>query len=497
MLAAFRQRNFALLWVGGLVSGLGDWFLFIALPFFVYQLTGSALATGGMFIAETLPSILFGSLAGVFVDRWDRRRTMVVSDLSRAVVLPALLLVRSPESVWIVFVASFVQSSIGQFFGPARSALIPRLVSDDELVAANSLSSISGELTRLIGPVLGGAMLGLFGLASVVLADSTSFLFSAVMVGLIALAPATDSSRGRLERGGHGGRLDHEEHETPRKAREKEASASRWFSRAFRGVSRYSWSRRPGGVSRYSRSRRPGRVSRYSWPRRIPRSVAESPHRPVAPSPVAAVWREFREGVVLMRQSRLVSTLLLVMGICMLGQGIINVMLIPFVKDVLHGDALVLGWVASAQGIGGLIGGLAIGRIGHGGSPAHLVALGLAACGVLVVAIVNVTWLPLVLLLIAVAGLATVAFAVSLQTLLQTSVADQYRGRIFGAYGTIQSTLLLIGMGLASALGGVLGTVPLLDVAGAFMLAAGLVALASLPGAVRETPVLEAIKGEA
>ena len=66
MLAVLRQRNFALLWAGGLISMLGDWLLFIALPFYIYDLTGSALATGAMFIAETLPILLFGSIGGVF-----------------------------------------------------------------------------------------------------------------------------------------------------------------------------------------------------------------------------------------------------------------------------------------------------------------------------------------------------------------------------------------------------------------------------------------------
>src|ERR1017187_7584030 len=107
-----RQRNFRLLFLGGLVSSLGDWFLFIALPFYVYTLTGSALATGGTFIAESLPSILFGSVAGVLVDRGDRRRTMIASDVLRAILLLGLLTVRSPETVWVVFAVSFAQSTI-------------------------------------------------------------------------------------------------------------------------------------------------------------------------------------------------------------------------------------------------------------------------------------------------------------------------------------------------------------------------------------------------
>ena len=91
MLTVLRQRDLSLLWFGGVLSVIGDYFLFVALPFFVFEQTASALATGAIFIAETLPRLLFGSVAGVFVDRWDRKRTMVVSDLSRALILLPLL----------------------------------------------------------------------------------------------------------------------------------------------------------------------------------------------------------------------------------------------------------------------------------------------------------------------------------------------------------------------------------------------------------------------
>src|SRR5690349_13694535 len=80
MLATLRQRNFALLWFGGLISLAGDYMLYIALPLYIYNLTGSVLATSAMLIARLAPAIVFGSLAGVFVDRWDRRRTMIVAN---------------------------------------------------------------------------------------------------------------------------------------------------------------------------------------------------------------------------------------------------------------------------------------------------------------------------------------------------------------------------------------------------------------------------------
>lgn len=397
MLRVLRQRNFALLWTGGLISGLGDWFLFIALPFYIYDLTGSALATGGMFITETLPSILFGSLAGVFVDRWDRRWTMVAADLSRALLLLLLLTARSPDTVWIIFVVTFAQSTIGQFFGPARGALIPRLVADGELVTANALTSTTSELNRLIGPALGGALMGALGFGTVVLLDAASFLFSALMILAITAPRLCRSSPATTESG--------------------------------------------------------------SWRK---------------------VWSEFATGLQLIRASPTLRPLLVVLATFMVGQGIINVLLIPFVKDVLHGDALVLGWIASAQGVGGLIGGLAISHLGRPVPPARLIAIGFIATGLLLIAVVHVTGLLPVLALIAVIGLAVVGVNVGVQTLLQQTVADEYRGRVFGTVQTIQSSLLLVGMALAGALGGRLGIVALVDLAGLLTALAGVLAASSL-----------------
>ena len=186
MIRVLRQRNFALLWFAGLISMIGDWMLFIALPIHTYNLTHSSLATGIMFMAGTLPRILVGSVAGVFVDRWDRRRIMVVADVSRVFLLPVLLLVRSPESLWIVYVVAFLQATIAQFFGPAENALLPQLVDPSHLVAANSLNTLNNNMARLGGPALGGLLLGLLGFHSVVLIDSLSFLISGILIFFIS-----------------------------------------------------------------------------------------------------------------------------------------------------------------------------------------------------------------------------------------------------------------------------------------------------------------------
>jgi len=185
MLITLRQRNFALLWFAGLISMIGDWVLFIALPIYTYNLTHSSLATGLMFVASTLPRVVLGSVAGVYVDRWDRQRIMVIADLSRAVLLLLLLFVKSSESIWIIYLVAFLESIISQFFGPAENALLPQLVDESHLVAANSLNSLNNNLARLAGPALGGLMLSSFGFRNVIFIDSISFLISGIMIAFI------------------------------------------------------------------------------------------------------------------------------------------------------------------------------------------------------------------------------------------------------------------------------------------------------------------------
>jgi Na+/melibiose symporter-like transporter len=182
-----RQRDFALLWFAGLVSFTGDWMLAVALPFTVYEVTGSALATGGVLVANKLSALALGSVAGVFVDRWDRKRTMVVANLVRAPLLLPLLAVDSAERVWIVYVVAAALSAVGQFFRPAENALLPHLVGKAHLVPANALNALNDNLSRLVGPALGGLTAAWLGLGGVAAADAASYLVAAGMIAAIAV----------------------------------------------------------------------------------------------------------------------------------------------------------------------------------------------------------------------------------------------------------------------------------------------------------------------
>lgn len=188
MLTVLRQRNFALLWFAGLVSITGDWMLIVALPVTVYELTGSALATGAILITNKLSALLLGSVAGIFVDRWDRKRTMVIANLVRGPALLLLLFVDSADRVWLVYVVAAVVSAVGQFFRPAENALLPRLVGKEYLVPANALNALNDNLGRLAGPALGGLVTAWIGLGGVAMVDSASFLVAAGMIAAISAA---------------------------------------------------------------------------------------------------------------------------------------------------------------------------------------------------------------------------------------------------------------------------------------------------------------------
>ncbi|ASW55757.1 MFS transporter [Plantactinospora sp. KBS50] len=152
MILIARNRAFGLLWSSQVLSNVGNWLLVVAVPVFVFQLTGSALSTGLAFVAETAPALVLGPIAGVYVDRWDRRTAMIVVDLFRAAALLALFLVRQPDQLWLLYLIVFAENAAGQFFGPAHRALVPALVGrGPDLDRANAWYSIANGIVRLAG----------------------------------------------------------------------------------------------------------------------------------------------------------------------------------------------------------------------------------------------------------------------------------------------------------------------------------------------------------
>ena len=200
MLSVLRRRDFALLWTGGLVSVAGDWVLNAALPFFVYEETGSTVATAGMIVARLAPSVVLGSVAGVFVDRWNRKRVLVWANLLQAAIVALLVLVPGEGWLWVVFAVAAAQSVVSSFSSPAESALLPSLVGPEELLAANSLNTLNNRIARLAGVPLGGVLLTYSGLEAVVVVDMLSFAAAAVLIAPICRSPRSACPRAGVVR---------------------------------------------------------------------------------------------------------------------------------------------------------------------------------------------------------------------------------------------------------------------------------------------------------
>jgi MFS family permease len=196
-LGPLRHPAFARLWLAGAISETGDWLLLIALPVYVLQVTGSSLVTSTVFLLGLLPGLVVGPLAGVLVDRWDRRRTLVAVSLAQAALLLPLLAVRDHRQLWIVYGVTAAEAALGHLFQPAKNAQVPALVPAGELVAANSLTGLTDNLARLVGGPLGGIILEVGGLQGIVLCDAASFLMAALLLvrgGAPAAVPAAAGS---------------------------------------------------------------------------------------------------------------------------------------------------------------------------------------------------------------------------------------------------------------------------------------------------------------
>ncbi|MGD1221693.1 MFS transporter [Streptomyces krungchingensis] len=185
---ALHQRHLRLLLSAGLVSLTGDWILRVGLAYYVYALTNNTLTSALMLLASFIPQIVLGSLAGVFVDRWDLRRTMVTANVLLALGLLPLLAVHRPGQIWIVYAVTAWEGCVQQFFTPAQQSLLPRLVGDEHLVTVNALNSLNGDLSRLIGSALGGATAATGGIILLVLLDAASFLVSAALIAALPTA---------------------------------------------------------------------------------------------------------------------------------------------------------------------------------------------------------------------------------------------------------------------------------------------------------------------
>jgi len=389
----WRNRNFVALWLGQMVSFLGDYFEWLAVPIMVERLTGSALMVGLSVISAALPMLLLGPVAGVFVDRWDRKQTMIVSDVLRGLLVLFCLLVQRPDQVWIYYIVSFLMSCVSRFFFPSRNAVLPLIVTEqNDLLAANGLMQIIETVGLLAGPAMAGFAIGLWGAPVAFIFDSATFFVSAVAI--LAMT--------------------------------------------------------------------------------VPRTTLG---RQVAGSQLAAVWAELREGVAYLFGSRTMVGVLICLAVVQLGLGAINVVWVPFLQRTFGVGPEGLGIVDSAQGVGMVIGGVALGFVTSRLSKVTLIGWGLVAIGLL---LAGMGLAPAFVYIIAISvaiGLVLVPAQASLMTIMQLAVPDLKRGRVGSALNALATATGLLSMATAATFGEAIGLRMVYVVFGLITSGAGLLGL--------------------
>jgi MFS transporter, DHA3 family, macrolide efflux protein len=185
-LAVFRNRNFSLLWLAQLITNIGAGLTTIASSILVYRETGSVLGVGLILLAVALPSLFVGLIAGVFVDRGDRKRIMVICELLRGVLIASLPLLL-PYGIGWLYVIVFLSSTVAQFYAPAEASVLPEVATDEELAAANSMLAISGIGATTIGFAAAGLIASQASINWAFIIDAISFVGSAVLIARVVV----------------------------------------------------------------------------------------------------------------------------------------------------------------------------------------------------------------------------------------------------------------------------------------------------------------------
>lgn len=194
-----RDARFSAFWLAGAISLFGDRLHQVALGVMILNITGSAMQTGLVFLAATLPNLLLGPIAGTFVDRWNQKHVMVASDLLRAALVLTLPFVVQIET-WLVYPVVFLITTISIFFRPAKAAVLPRIVRREDLIPANGAIWTGETMADIVGYPLAGVFVAFLGanLALAFWVDAFTYVISALLLTGLVIPPAVHAAAPRV-----------------------------------------------------------------------------------------------------------------------------------------------------------------------------------------------------------------------------------------------------------------------------------------------------------
>ena len=184
--AVVSSRRYFPLWAGQLISSFGDTLHYIALVVLVFQLSGQGLVVAGLVAMETVPVLVLGPVAGVVIDRFDRRSVLIAADLVRAVLALSLVW---PQGVWHAYLVAAGMACAGVFFNPAVNALIPALTTEQQRLAANSVGWSTAQLVQIGGASTAGGLIALVGTSAAFALNAGSFAISAALIATLSVTP--------------------------------------------------------------------------------------------------------------------------------------------------------------------------------------------------------------------------------------------------------------------------------------------------------------------
>jgi MFS family permease len=392
----FGDGRFVRLWSAQAISNLGDWSYTLATAAVLAGRTRDPGSLALLIAFQVAPATVSGLVLAPLVDRYSRRRLMILTDVVRAAAV-ATLLVGTP-SVLHIYAVAFCLGTCGAVFQPSLQATIPNIVDRDRLVAANSLIAGTYYFAVMAGPPVGGFLVARFAAESVFAINAVSFVVSALLIASVPIATR----------------------------------------------------------------------------------VAEDARGPVA--------RELRDGLRYVVTTRLVRSLLLVMGIVIVAAGTKAPLESLFVLNTLSLGAQALGLLAGSWGLGMIFGAALAPTLARAWARERLFAWSVLVVGIAVAAASRATELPPVLLAWLVAGFANAVGDVSYDTLLQERTPDALRGRVFAANGVVVNAAFLLGTGASALFGGVLGVRATYGLSAVVLVAAAILARLRLPAATRGAP---------
>lgn len=334
---ALRSRRFALLWSGQTISALGDGAFFTALAWQVLILTGSGTAMGLALVAETVPIVLFMLIGGIVADRLPRRLTLLWSDGGRAIVTLAVagLGIAGLLQFWHLLALAFLFGLAEAFFRPAYQSIPPELVPADDLPSANALTSLSRNVSTLIGPAIGAALVGLSSASLAFAFDGLTFILSAVCLALMGRVGS------RMEGGAAPAVLA--------AGGSREGVESMWAARVLDDAP-------PPGVA-------------------AAESTLPVPVRPIAG--LRSVVADIREGISYITGSKWLWLTIALASLGNVGMAPFQVALPKLVHDTYHQGVWLLGATLSATAVGSIAAALVMGQVGRIRSRGLLAYLGL------------------------------------------------------------------------------------------------------------------------